>query len=310
MSMKNEMEKEIHKVDPVNSNSYFKEIFHHAGIGIITLNENMSILFANMEAMKIFGYTTGKLDGINFTKLLHKSNKIELENILSKNDESIKVKPIVELTAIHIDNSAFPIELSITINKFNDKTLITVIIRDITEFKKNEENLKYQAYFDQLTEIPNRTLFSDRADNAINQAKRSNEGLAIIFIDLDEFKNINDTYGHDVGDIFLNNIAKRFIRSARKSDTVSRRGGDEFTILMPRIKNTEDAAYLAERILASNKKAIKINKIAIYPKTSIGISVYPEDGNTVEMLIEKADKAMYCAKKMGKNRYVFNQSNL
>ena len=304
------MVKEIKKVDPLNNNSYFKKIFHQAGIGIMTLNENMSILFANMEAMKIFGYTAGKLDGTKFTKLLHKTNKVKLESILSEADVSKKEKPIVELTGIHNDNSAFPIELSITINKFNDETLITVVIRDITESKKNEENLKYQAYFDQLTEIPNRTLFSDRAENAINQAKRANEGLAIIFIDLDEFKDINDTYGHEVGDIFLKNIAKRFIRSARKSDTVSRRGGDEFTILMPRIKNTEDAAYLAERILESNKEPMKINKTSIYPKTSIGISVYPDDGDTVELLIEKADKAMYCAKKMGKNRYVFNQSDL
>ena len=304
------MVKEIQKFDPLNTNSYFKEIFHQAGIGIMTLNKNMSILFANMESLKIFGYKTGKLDGTKFTKLFHNSNKIKLENILLEADDSEKDNPIVELTGIHMDNSAFPIELSITINKFNDETIIAVIIRDITESKNNEENLKYQAYFDQLTEIPNRTLFSDRAENAINQAKRSNEGLAIIFIDLDEFKNINDTYGHEVGDIFLNNIAKRFITSARKSDTVSRRGGDEFTILMPRIKNTEDAAYLAERILESNEKPIKINKISIYPKTSIGISVYPEDGDTIEVLIEKADKAMYCAKKMGKNRYVFNRSDL
>ena len=304
------MVKEIQKFDPLNTNSYSKEIVHQAGIGIMTLNEKMSILFANIEAMKIFGYATGNLDGTKFTKLFHKSNKIELENILSETNNSIKEKPIVELTAIHMDNSAFPIELSITINKFNDETLITVIIRDITESKKNEENLKYQAYFDQLTEIPNRTLFSDRAENAMNQAKRSNEGLAIIFIDLDGFKNINDTYGHEVGDIFLKNIAKRFIRSARKSDTVSRRGGDEFTILMPRIKNTEDAAYLAERILESNEEPIVINKTSIYPKTSIGISVYPDDGDTVEILIEKADQAMYCAKKMGNNRYLFNQSDL
>ena len=276
----------------------------------MTLKENKSIQFANMEAMKIFGYAAGKLDGIKFTKLLHKSQNVELENIFSENEDSKNEKPIVELIGIHRDNSAFPIELSISINKIKDETLISVIIRDITEFKKNEENLKYQAYFDQLTEIPNRTLFSDRAENAINQAKRSDEGLAIIFIDLDEFKNINDTYGHEVGDIFLKNIAKRFIRSARKSDTVSRRGGDEFTILMPRIKNTEDAAYLAERILESNKEPIVINKTSIYPKTSIGISVYPDDGDTVDVLIEKADKAMYCAKELGKNRYLFNQTDI
>ena len=126
-----------------------------------------------------------------------------------------------------------------------------------------EEELKYQAYFDQLTEIPNRTLFIDRAETALNQAKRANEGLGIIFIDLDEFKEINDSLGHDGGDIMLKIISQRLINSARKSDTVSRRGGDEFTILMPRLKHIEDAAKLAERILESNKEPIKIKEALV-----------------------------------------------
>ena len=299
------MVKNIQNNDSLNTNTYFKNIFNQAGIGIMTLKINNTIQFSNMEALKIFGYEAEKLNGVKFTKLFHKSHKIELEKILLETDKSKKEKPIVEITGIHRDNSAFPIELSITINDFKNRSLITAIIRDITEFKKNEENLKYHAYFDHLTEIPNRTLFSDRAENAINQAKRSNEGLAIIFIDLDEFKNINDSYGHETGDIFLKRIAKRFIRSARKSDTVSRRGGDEFTILMPRIKNTEDAAYLADRIIESNEEPIVINKANIYPKTSIGISVYPDDGDTVDILIKNADKAMYQSKYSGKNRYSF-----
>lgn len=304
------MTKNNNKVEPINTNSHFKEIFNQAGIGIITVKENKSIQFVNMEALKIFGYKTGKLDNINFMTLFHKSHNKELKRIFAETKIPHKDKSPIEFTGIHKDNSAFPIELSTSINKFDDETLFTVVLRDITEFKINEDNLKYQAYFDQLTEIPNRTLFSDRAENAINQAKRSNEGLAIIFIDLDEFKNINDTHGHETGDIFLKRVAKRFINSARKSDTVSRRGGDEFTILMPRIKNAEDATYLAERILESNEEPIKINKTPIYPKTSIGISVYPDDGDTVEMLITNADKAMYCAKKLGKNRYLFYQSDL
>jgi diguanylate cyclase (GGDEF)-like protein len=132
--------------------------------------------------------------------------------------------------------------------------------------------------------------------------------LGVIFIDLDEFKELNDTLGHDAGDVMLKTIAQRFINCARKSDTVSRRGGDEFTILMPRIKNIEDAIKLAERILDSNKNAISIKDKMVFPKTSIGISIYPRDGDSIETLINNADKAMYNAKESGKNQYSFYNS--
>ena len=125
---------------------------------------------------------------------------------------------------------------------------------------------------------------------------------------MDGFKQINDTFGHETGDIMLKALSQRFIKSARNTDTVSRRGGDEFTILMPRIKNVADAAILAERILESNKEGIQISNKTIYPKTSIGISVFPDDGDTIDILIQNADQAMYHAKKSGKNQYCFYQS--
>ena len=303
------MEKDNRETKSLNTRAYFKDLIDQAGVGIITFNENMFIEFINLEALNIFGYSNSELDKIIFTKLFHNSNKKELDDIF----KGIKDNPAhhiftLQFTGVHKDYSAFPVEVSLSKNKYHNETLFTAVIRDITESKNNEENLKYQAYFDQLTAIPNRRLFSDRAENALNQAKRSNEGLAIIFIDLDEFKEINDTYGHETGDIFLKAVAQRFINSARKSDTVSRLGGDEFTILMPRIKNAKDAANLAERILNTNKEAITINKNHLFPKTSIGISVYPEDGETIEMLLSKADKAMYIAKNLGKNRYIFFQN--
>ena len=120
---------------------------------------------------------------------------------------------------------------------------------------------------------------------------------------------IRGQYGHETGDIFLKDVSQRFINSARKSDTVSRIGGDEFIILMPRIKNARDASNLAERILESNSKPITINNNLIYPKTSIGISVYPQDGDTIEILINNADKAMYSAKKIGINNYLFYKNH-
>ena len=292
--------------NPIDVNTYFKEVFTNAGIGIMTLDAKGSIEYINEEALNIFGYKSSALVNTNFSTLIHSTDQDYLKQFIKTANSSTSS----EFTGIHKDNSAFPIELNISSKKLNQTCIYTVIIRDITEIKKNEEKLKHQAYFDSLTGIPNRTLFLDRSEIALNQAKRSNEGLAVIFIDLDEFKELNDTLGHDAGDVMLKTVAQRFINCARKSDTVSRRGGDEFTILMPRIKNIEDAVKLAERILLSNKNAISIKEKMVFQKTSIGISIYPHDGDSIETLINNADKAMYYAKESGKNRYFFYNSQI
>ena len=286
-------------------NAYFKDIFTFAGIGIITLDSKNNIEFVNEEALSIFGYTSIELINTNFAALIHTADQKSFSLYIQSNNS---LSP-AEFKCIHKDNSAFPIEINISSKLLNNNFIYTVVIRDITELKQNEENLKHQAYFDSLTEIPNRTLFLDRSEIALNQAKRSQEGMAIIFIDLDEFKELNDTLGHDAGDIMLKTVSKRFINCARKSDTVSRRGGDEFTILMPRISNIKDAVKLAERILDSNKSAIAIKDKMVFPKTSIGISIYPQDGDSIETLINNADKAMYSAKESGKNLYSIFNSN-
>ena len=291
---------------PIDVNTYFKEVFSNAGIGIMTLDAKSSIEYINEEALNIFGYKSSALVNTKFSTLIHSTDQDYLKQFIKTANSSTPS----EFTGIHKDNSAFPIELNISSKKLNQTCIYTVIIRDITEIKKNEERLKHQAYFDSLTGIPNRTLFLDRSEIALNQAKRSNEGLAVIFIDLDEFKELNDTLGHDAGDVMLKAVAQRFINCARKSDTVSRRGGDEFTILMPRIKNIEDAVKLAERILLSNKNAISIKEKMVFPKTSIGISIYPRDGDSIETLINNADKAMYYAKESGKNQYSFYNSKI
>ena len=287
-----------------------REVLNSVGIGIISLDSNQSIKLVNIETLNIFGYKEEEIENNNIKVLFHSIEHEKINTYLSaaSNLGNNTLQPRIELTGIHKDKSTFPIELTISNNTHNENCIYTLILRDITKSKRVEEELKYQAYFDQLTEIPNRTLFIDRAETALNQAKRANEGLGIIFIDLDEFKEINDSLGHDAGDIMLKIISQRLINSARKSDTVSRRGGDEFTILMPRLNHIEDAAKLAERILKSNKEPIKLKKELVYPKTSIGISVFPKDGDSIDILIQNADKAMYQAKGSGKNQYVIFQT--
>ena len=298
------------ELEKPGSDSFFQEVLNSVGIGIISLNSNQSIKLVNMETLNIFGYKQEEIENNNIKFLFHSTEHKKLNTYLStaNNLQNNTLQPRVELTGIHKDKSTFPVELTISNNTHNENCIYTLILRDITQSKQVEEELKYQAYFDQLTAIPNRTLFIDRAETALNQAKRANEGLGIIFIDLDEFKEINDSLGHDAGDIMLKIISQRLINSARKSDTVSRMGGDEFTILMPRLNHIEDAAKLAERILESNKEPIKLKEELVYPKTSIGISVFPKDGDSIDILIQNADKAMYQAKVSGKNQYAIFQS--
>ena len=191
---------------------------------------------------------------------------------------------------------------------FNDKAInnkyLTIIFKDITKYKKDSELMHYYAYYDNLTNLPNRLLFKDRSELAIKQAKRLKELVCFMFIDLDDFKSINDKMGHETGDQLLKSISIRFTKIIRETDTVSRWGGDEFLILIPQIHNVKDALLFAERIIESNNKPLEINGKLIYTKTSIGISVYPEDGDNINKLINNADNAMYKAKRQGKNQFL------
>ena len=172
------------------------------------------------------------------------------------------------------------------------------------ERKQAEEKLKFLSLYDYLTKLPNRVLFYDRMRQEIAYAKREQKKFALMFLDLDDFKKVNDKFGHDIGDQLLQGVAKRFSKLLRKTDTICRLGGDEFIILLPRLTQPrENAVDVALKILNSLNEPflIKDNKICI--NTSIGIALYPDDGEEGEILIKSADKAMYLAKKEGPNNY-------
>ncbi len=188
-----------------------------------------------------------------------------------------------------------------------DNSLIAIegFIMDITERKESERRLQHLAHFDALTGLANRTLFFDRLHQAIRMAKRGSYLIALLFLDLDGFKVINDTYGHYAGDAILQETAKRLMENVRESDTIARIGGDEFTVILSKIENKKSASVVARKIIDTIARPYTINNVTCSMSVSIGISVYCPDGEDVDTLIKKADIAMYRAKQLGKNCFEF-----
>ena len=190
-------------------------------------------------------------------------------------------------------------------------------IHDITDRKHKEnkiaeqkDNLYYQAHHDFLTQLPNRTLFQDRLEQAIAKAKRNNFKIALLFIDLDHFKEINDSLGHDVGDEILKIVTTRLEAAKRDEDTLARLGGDEFTIILEDLHQVQDASLISNKILESLAKPMNISNNVLYVSSSIGISIYPDDGESTQSLLKFADSAMYKAKDEGRNNFQYYSSAL
>ena len=181
---------------------------------------------------------------------------------------------------------------------------------DITARKQAEKKLEYRAFYDTLTDLPNRNYFDENLEIALVKAKNNNNLMAVVFLDLDCFKNINDSLGHKVGDQLLKSFAQRLSSCVRNNDIISRWGGDEFTLLLPQINSPEDTINLAQRILEDLKQPFEVAGHQLYVKTSIGIAIYPQDGEDGETLLKNADAALYRAKERGRNHYRFYSSTM
>jgi len=173
----------------------------------------------------------------------------------------------------------------------------------MTELKRNEEYIKHIALHDVLTGLPNRTLYSDRASMAFEHAKREHSKVAIALLDLDHFKHVNDSLGHHIGDILLQEVTQRLNRSLRPTDTVARMGGDEFAFILPNIKQAQDVVSIFNKIVKTLKPALSASNHQLNVTASIGISIYPDHGSDLSQLLRNADTAMYKAKALGRNNY-------
>ena len=203
-------------------------------------------------------------------------------------------------TETSIEDSAAPIH-----DRSGAITGAVIVFHDVKMSKTMTEEMARLAQHDTLTDLPNRMLLKDRVNQAIGRAVRNGTRLAVMYLDLDGFKNINDSYGHAFGDKMLQSVAERLVGCVRSSDTVSRRGGDEFVILVPEIRHAADAGIMARKILNCLTPAYTFEGADLHITLSIGLSTYPEDGEDAEVLIRNADTAMYQAKNSGRNNYQF-----
>jgi diguanylate cyclase (GGDEF)-like protein/PAS domain S-box-containing protein len=271
--------------------------------GIAILDEKLEFSYANDALAKLHGYAGAHHLLGQSVRMLYPEE--EHENLLAT------ILPAVQLRGRwrgeskgrRRDGALFPQEISMTAIEGG----IVCVMRDVTERTYAEEQIKHLAYHDALTGLPNRLLFKDRLTVALSHAQRDRTRLAVLFLDLDRFKVINDSLGHNIGDQLLQAVAWRVQGCVRESDTVARLGGDEFTLLLPQLSNSEDGARVAKKILESVRHPFLVDGREFFISTSIGISLYPEDGVDAETLIKNADTAMYQAKEQGRdNHQLFN----
>ncbi len=201
------------------------------------------------------------------------------------------------------NGETFPADVSLTAMELNGKTVVQAVVRDITSRKQTEEKIRQMAYHDSLTGLPNRKLFSDRLSITLAQAQRNQQKVGIAMLDLDKFKDVNDTLGHDAGDLLLQETAKRLSAALRKGDTVARLGGDEFVLILNDLKGSDDVIQVAQKIVDSFRQPFPIGTRQLTVTTSIGIAVYPDDGIDEGNLLKNADIAMYQAKQAGRARF-------
>ncbi|MEH6434876.1 putative bifunctional diguanylate cyclase/phosphodiesterase [Massilia sp. DD77] len=293
---------------------------------IYTLNHEGRFTFVNDRAYQLLGYTREELIGQHYSILVHEEDLERARYVFNERRVDERASRNVELRLKcrggnghdrTFNNTLMTISLNAIGMHVPDQEVKKLeffgtygVARDITDRKRAEEVISYQAYHDILTDLPNRILFKDRLGLAVIQAKRKQTELAVMFIDLDRFKLVNDTLGHVKGDELLQQAARRLKECLRKGDTLARQGGDEFTIVLPELRDRDDARVIADKFLETLQKPFDLDGHEVHISASIGIAIYPSDGESIDELLRHADIAMYQVKALGKNGHSFYHTSM
>jgi diguanylate cyclase (GGDEF)-like protein/PAS domain S-box-containing protein len=285
--------------------------FENAAEGIVITDADTRIIAVNKAFTAITGYSESDL--IGKTPRLWQSKRHNA-NVYKELWAAIRTSGQWrgELWNRRKNGDIFPAIENVSAIRDQDGQILNYValLSDISGVKQFEKQLFQLAHHDALTQLPNRLLFTDRLDHALSHAHREGHRLAVLFIDLDRFKNINDSLGHAVGDQLLCEVAARLTSAVRENDTVARLGGDEFVIALEHVSTAEGAAVLAEALVSTLGEPVRIDDHELFITPSIGISIYPDDAKTTEDLIRHADAAMYHAKRLGRNRFQFYSESL
>src|SRR6202166_4966591 len=293
------------------SEAKYRGLLEAAPDAMVVVNQRGEITLLNVQAEKQFGYRRDELVGQKVKNIIPEgfAERLIADSLRSAEDAlAQQIGTGIELNGKRKDGSEFPIEIMLSPLESAEGILVTAAIRDITTRKKAEAQMIHASEHDFLTGLPNRMLLNDRVNQAIRLSERYRRKLAVLFLDLDGFKHINDSLGHPAGDKLLQSVAKRLVDCVRGSDTVSRQGGDEFVVLLSTVDHPAAAAMTVRRMLQAVAEAHSIDQHDLHVTSCVGVSVYPNDGLDAETLIKNADTAMYQAKENGPQTYQFFKS--
>ncbi len=256
-------------------------------------------VFASAACERIFGYGPGELIGRQMQEMIHPE---DLDRTMQAAGAVLNGLHLTHFENRYLRKDGQVVHVMWSARWSESDQLRIAVARDITERKQLEHRLQYAALYDQLTDLPNRVLFYDRLQNALALARRDQMRLSLLYLDLDSFKQVNDSHGHGVGDLLLQEVARRLRACVRASDTACRFGGDEFLVLLSGIDYPDDTLMVAEKIRASLSEPYDLGGLRLRTSASIGIAACPDHGDEDRILIHAADRAMYLAKQQGGNR--------
>jgi len=263
----------------------------------------------NQQAEKIFGWSAEEILDQTIEQTIIPERYRDAHNKgmkkFLKTGETSVLNTLIEIHALHRDGYEFPVELSVSVIDSADLQEFNAYIRDISERKHAETVIWNQANFDSLTSLPNRNLFLQKLEHEIRSCDRSNLSLALLYIDLDRFKDVNDTLGHDMGDLLLIEISSRLKKTLREIDTVSRLSGDEFTVILGQIDDPLSVQPLCQQLLDELARPYQLDNEKVFLTASIGVTFYPQDSKDIDVLQRNGDQAMYAAKGNGRNSFHF-----
>ncbi len=285
-------------------------ISHTSLDSMIVLDRSGFILKVNPAVQGMFHYSESEMLGEKLGLLFNDASQNAVHHMLETvSNFDMDYEQRVELSAARKDSTSFPVDMQMGRQFVSGQWIIACTIRDLTKQKEYEQQMKHMAYHDGLTLLPNRRFFNERLTETLDKAKTRNDTFALLYLDIDRFKYINDSLGHAMGDRLLQNIAKRILHSVREDDFVARIGGDEFNIILPHT-HRESALEHAERLIQAFKKAIDLDSYELYVTASVGVAVFPYDGEEAHTLMQHADAALYRAKEHGKNQYKVYHSGM